>query len=143
MALLFSYGSNHPGQLAQRLGHDVEGRGAYAPGWQRAFRGWSTKWEGGTATLVKKRGGVTYGYVTDLPARDFAVLDRFEGLGVHYERALIDVFVGDDRRKSRAIAYLSLSKDFNPPSEAYLRAIVKTVSPFWQGANSTVDFPIR
>ena len=64
--LLFSYGSNSPKQLAERLGHPVEGRAAYAEGWMRVFRGYSERWQGAVASLLPSRGQKTYGYVAEV-----------------------------------------------------------------------------
>jgi len=145
--LLFSYGSNHPKQLAERLGHPIVGRGAYIEGWQRVFRGWSDRWDGGVASLEKKGGttAVTYGYVADVSPADLDRLDRFEGVGNgKYKRMGVTVRVPEDYATHTlpAVVYVSTSRTFNAPSPLYLKAVAKTVGTFWRGAKPE-DFPIR
>jgi hypothetical protein len=53
---LFSYGSNHPDQLADRLERVVRGYGASLHGYRRVFRGHSQLWGGGVASLRKASG---------------------------------------------------------------------------------------
>lgn len=105
--------------------------------WQRAFRGFSRKWNGGVATLIPKRGSRTYGYVTYVSESDLAILDRFEGVASgNYSRKKLVTNEGP------AIAYLSNSKDFNKPTSAYLKAVTLTVGSFWDNVKLE-DFPIR
>lgn len=147
---LFCYGSNSTRQLEARLGIPGGSRGqvqgAYAPDYQRVFRGMSSTWGGGTASLQKKKGAATYGLLVELSARDLDVLDRYEGVhsGV-YKRQKLLVYT-QDGEPVEAIAYVSLRKDFNPPTKEYLAAVVKTISRFWEGENGPVtakDIPIR
>lgn len=147
---LFCYGSNSTRQLEDRLGIPGGSRGsvqgAYAPDYQRVFRGMSRTWGGGTASLKKKKGATTYGLVVELSPRDLKVLDRYEGVhsGV-YKRQKMIVYT-QEGEPVEAIAYVSLKKDFNPPTEEYLDAVARTISRFWEGENGPVtadDIPIR
>jgi len=147
---LFCYGSNNTAQLEDRLGIPGGSRGvvqgAYAPDYQRVFRGMSRNWGGGTASLKKKKGATTYGLVVELLPQDLDKLDRYEGVrsGV-YKRQKIPVYTQDDEQLE-AIAYVSLKKEFNPPTEEYLEAVADTISMFWEGSNGPVtadDIPIR
>ena len=147
---LFCYGSNNTAQLEDRLGIPGGSRGvvqgAYAPDYQRVFRGMSRNWGGGTASLKKKKGATTYGLVVELRPQDLDKLDRYEGVrsGV-YKRQKITVYTQDDEQLE-AIAYVSLKKEFNPPTEEYLEAVADTISMFWEGSNGPVtadDIPIR
>jgi len=132
--LLFSYGSNHPAQMAERLGHDVATVGAYAPGYVRAFRGFSSRWGGGVATLVKQRGGVVYGLVAPVTKEDLARMDRFEGVASgNYKRMKLPVVL-QTGEKAQAIAYVATSKEFNEPSREYLEAVARTVRTHWSGS---------
>ena len=145
MPLLFCYGSNHPGQLAERLGHETKNTGAYAPGWGRVFRGWSSRWGGGVASLVRIKDVTTYGYVAAVTASDLDAMDVYEGEATgHYERATVDVVVGSAKKK--AIAYLATVRDKHKPSKEYLAAVAKTIGAFWEGADGPVrpsDITIR
>lgn len=144
--LLFSYGSNNPRQLAERLGHPVEGQAAYADGWMRVFRGFSERWQGSVASLVKARGKKTYGFVTEVSPHDLSVLDGYEGS--RYTRTEI-VVTKMDGGKVKAIAYLRDPREpFRlPPSRRYLEAVVSTISAFWSGGDGRTvtvdDIPIR
>jgi len=147
MAWLFSYGSNSPPRLAERLGReDFAVAAAWAPGQQRAFRGHSRTWGGGVATLVPVRGATTYGYVADVTAADLRALDRYEGVAAGcYRRKTITVETHGGPRK--AIAYVHTSSEFGAPTRAYLDAVARTIASFWAGAGSkpvtAKDIPIR
>jgi cation transport regulator ChaC len=142
---LFSYGSNSPRQLAERLGHAVKGRAAFVEGHLRAFRGWSNRWEGGVATLIPGR-GKTFGYIAEVTPDDLAILDRYEGVATgNYRRANMQVTTNDGE-KVQAIAYLASSTEKNAPSRAYKRAVAETIGAFWEGENGPVteaDITVR
>jgi hypothetical protein len=145
---LFSYGSNHPGQLAQRLGHPVMTLSAIVKGYQRVFRGSSRTWGGGgVASLLKRPGGLTFGLAIVVSPRDLEVLDRYEGVPYAYRRQKLQVLIGDAQTPSRGLAYIAESPTFNAPSRAYLEAVAKTVSTHWAHDDGTPidpeDFPIR
>ena len=146
-SFLFSYGSNNPKQLSDRLEYWVRGaQGAYADGWQRVFRGYSRNWGGGVASLLRKSGSTTYGYVAPVTAEDLDLLDRYEGVrSGNYKRQQITVTTADGE-EIRAVAYISRSREFNEPTKAYLRATAKTIGQFWSGSGGPVkvsDIPIR
>ena len=142
---LFSYGSNSPRQLAERLGHAVKGRAAFVEGHLRAFRGWSNRWEGGVATLIPGR-GKTFGYIAEVTPDDLAILDRYEGVATgNYRRANMQVTTNDGE-KVQAIAYLASSTEKNAPSRAYKRAVAETIGAFWEGSSGPVtedDITVR
>jgi len=146
---LFCYGSNNPQQLADRLGRrNVTSHAAYLEGYERVFRGFSRNWGGGTASLRRKDGAVTFGYVAKVSPRDLDALDRFEGVGLGiYKRSMLEVIVPDlTARQHFAVGYVSRKREFNPPTWDYLEAVADTISAFWQGENGPVtvdDIPIR
>ncbi len=132
--LLFSYGSNNPRQLTERIGATDGMVGAYASGHKRVFRGWSTRWGGGVASLVKDANRPAYGYAAEITTKQLSQMDRFEGVGLgKYDRKEIDVIIPDlsEDETYRAIAYVSTSHEFNQPSQDYLEAVAKTISAFW------------
>lgn len=131
---LFSYGSNSPEQLAERLGHDVDTQGAYVQNYARAFRGWSRRWGGGVATLIPKGGVTTFGHVTDVSAADLAVLDAREGVPTSYRREYISVVL-QNGRPAKAWVYLSNNTTFYEPSRPYLEAVAQTIASHWTGSN--------
>jgi len=135
VTLLFSYGSNHPAQIAERLGHAVETAGAYAPGYARFFRGFSQRWGGGVATLRKKPDGVVFGLVATVTAADLDRMDRFEGVASgNYERTKVRVTLAGGGKKD-AVAYVSTSKEFNPPTREYLEAVARTIGTHWSSGD--------
>lgn len=133
---LFSYGSNHPTQLANRLGHKPAFmKGAVLDGYVRVFRGFSTTWQGGVASLEKKRGGQVFGYVSSVSQEDLKTLDRYEGVALgRYKRTNVTVTTVEEE-ELRAVAYVSLSEDFNQPSQSYLEAVAKTIAAFWKNTS--------
>jgi len=153
MPLVFSYGSNNPKQLSERIGRRIKGTGAYLPKFGRVFRGWSNNWGGGVASVVPDSSRNVYGYVADVDADELYYLDRKEGVLMRrpkYERISKMVMVrqpnGSYKRK-RAQIYVSLSDEFNPPTRAYLNATAKTIDQFWRGRGDSRityrDIPIR
>ena len=148
MPLLFSYGSNHPAQLSERLDHPVVPIAAYLPGWGRVFRGHSQRWGGAVATLERDATRTAFGLVISVSPADLAALDVAEGVALGlYRRAKVTVRVlGGDRREEdrQAVTYLrarSPSEDpLGVPSAAYREAVARTVGTFWSNADGS---PVR
>ena len=134
---LFCYGSNNPGQLSERLGHMVKVYPAYIEGYQRAYRGYSNKWDGGVATIIKMSGHSVYGLAAEVDDSDIKRMDVYEGYPTSYSRKKMKGYV--DGVKKEMIVYIANMKDWNAPSPAYLKAIHKTVSTFWE-VDSFKDF---
>lgn len=146
--LLFSYGSNGPDQLQERLGCRVDGEPAHLPGWMRVFRGHSTRWNGGVATLERDPERVVYGWVCEVDREDLATLDRYEGVaqGV-YHRVSLSVLVrrGPRDERVRAVAYVrARPAQEDPqasPSRAYRAAVARMVGAFWSNPDGSVVRP--
>jgi len=137
---LFNYGSNHPEQLEERLGHPVEGvTAAYLPNYELCFLGYSYNWEGGVAGLKEKRGAEACGYVAKVNKDDLVILDGFEGVaGGYYYREAVSVMKARNNgfKKVDAIVYLPGPKrldadEHHYPSDDYLDAVKKTIFTFW------------
>lgn len=127
---LFSYGSNHPDQLTTRVGPVDEMVAAYASGYRRVFRGWSERWQGGVATLIKAK-HTTFGYIARVTTAQLREMDRYEGVASgKYKRASVTVNTAEHGRV-KAVVYLATSKTKSEPSRAYLEAVAKTVGAFW------------
>lgn len=137
--LLFSYGSNHPEQLARRLGRPIQTYPALADGWARVFRGMSRTWGGGVASLERKAGAVTYGLVVPVDEEDLRILDRYEGVPRSYRRKTVDVEAMG--QPERAVAYIATSREFNPPTREYLEAVARTISTHWTGHDGSRVVP--
>lgn len=144
MALLFSYGSNNPTQLGERLGRPISGRAAFLEGYGRVFRAWSQRWNGGVASLEEDPSRTTYGYVEKVTEDELKILDGWEK---GYQRTPFQVQVarGDGWETKTAIAYVCLSKTYNKPSQQYLEAIVKTINAFWSDDHEITvdDIPLK
>jgi hypothetical protein len=139
MPLLFSYGSNNPTQLGERLGRPIGGKAAFLEGYGRVFRAWSKRWNGGVASLEEDSSRKTYGYVERVTEEELKILDGWEK---GYQRIPFQVHVakGDGWETKTAIAYVCLSKTYNKPSRQYLEAIIKTINAFWSDDHEiTVD----
>lgn len=142
---LFSYGSNHPEQLAERLGRDVETYPAFLPKHVRVFRGHSRTWNSAVASIEKGQ-GVVYGLAIEVDEYDLELLDRFEGVhNGNYERYTAMGNVDGDKKK--LVMYRSLSEKPGKPSRKYLEACARTIGAHWTGAGGRVpkwsDITIR
>jgi gamma-glutamylcyclotransferase (GGCT)/AIG2-like uncharacterized protein YtfP len=140
MALLFSYGSNYPAQLAEHLGRGVETWRAYAPGYERVFRGFSTRWGGGVASLLPNPNAETLGHVTRVSADDLRILDAREEVPSAYFRTEIPVVLAQG--PTEAWTYIARSQTFYAPTKRYLEAVAETANAHW-GPVSWRNIPIR
>lgn len=132
--LLFCYGSNNPEQLVRRIGEVASMKRAFAPLHKRVFCGWSSRWEGGVASLEKSRERPAYGFVAEVTESQLKRMDAYEGVGGgSYLRVTIPVIVEDEAEM--AVAYIA-SPDMMAlhcePSPEYLHAIAVTVGTFWK-----------
>ena len=134
MPYLFSYGSNSPRQLSERLGRPVTGERASVADYRRVFRGHSQRWGGGVASLERSAQDRVYGYVERVSDAELNALDRFEGVGLgKYKRIKVPAQMGSQRRD--AVAYVSTSTTFTQPTRAYLEAVAETIGAFWTGSS--------
>ena len=138
--LLFSFGSNNPNQLAERLGvskSSLNAKAAFLEDHWRVFRGHSNNWGGATASFVKKPGYNVYGYVAELTEDQLDLLDRYEGALMSppkYKRTNVKVYVRDedgDYFEKKAVAYKSTSRTRGLATTEYKKAVAKTISTFW------------
>lgn len=129
---VFSFGSNHPAQLAERLGHTVRTYPALLPDHWRVFRGWSERWNGGVASIVKQRGEAVYGLAFLASEHDLAILDRYEGVarGAYKRYSARGIVSGVPEK---LVMYKALSVTRAEPSIDYLEAVAKTVGVHWVG----------
>jgi hypothetical protein len=135
--LYFGYASNlDPVQMRERApSHRVIGL-AELRDHRLIFPRFSTRWNGGSASLQPTHGGSVWGVVFDVDDTDLANLDRMEGFqGVgdqHNEYDRIDVFVelvraddGSVPRRLRATTFVARPENPQPPSRRYLDAILR------------------
>ncbi len=153
---LFSYGSNNPTQLSERLNKNIDVIiPAYYPNHKLAFGSTSKKWLGGVATMIPSQSlksftnntnntniikknlkfkNNVFGYLTNVSNTDLKILDKFEAVGIgKYMRKIIKVKTIDGDT-IQAYAYFltpEYIKWVEKPSDEYLRAIFKTQYMFW------------
>jgi len=140
---LFCYGSNNQDQLTVRCRERIPPlEPAFLLDHKRVFRGWSERWQGGVASLLRSPGSIVYGGIAEVPDACMERLDGYEGVNVgKYVRKTITV-LNVDEEPIECQVYVSTSKDFNAPSEDYLEAVVKTVGKLWSsdsGGDITID----
>jgi hypothetical protein len=148
---LFSYGSNNPKQLEERLNKKITTIiPAYYPNHILAFGSTSKNWLGGVATMIPSRNNSNrnnsnssnltikdnvFGYLTLLSKDDLVRLDVFEAVKIgKYIRKQIKVKKLDNTT-ILAYAYFLTPRFIEwkgSPSQAYLEAIYKTQSIFWK-----------
>lgn len=115
------------------------------PGYRRTFRGYSRKWGGGVATLVKAPRDTVFGWLANVTAQDLRLLDGYEGVPTSYVRKQVTALDEDDNPVV-AVAYVAVSRTFHEPSRAYLEACAETIGSFWtSGVNHITwkDFEVR
>ena len=154
---VFCYGSNGTKQLQERVCNStLVSYSAYVEGYRRIFAGYSTKWEGGVASIVNtnQSDDVCRGSVVFLSEQELKLLDHFEGISASGDPFSIDPSVNVYRRSwvsllstdslllslrgqsssttIRAIAYIRNDDEWGSyPREAYLTACHRNISPFW------------
>jgi gamma-glutamylcyclotransferase (GGCT)/AIG2-like uncharacterized protein YtfP len=123
MSVVFAYGSNLDlRQMAARCPRARSVGRAFVQGYRLGFAGWSHRWGGAVATLVRARGHRVPGALYEVDRHDLAALDRFEGCPGVYERRR--VFVTTSRGGRRwAEAYVLRGGPMGRPSFDYLVAL--------------------
>ena len=120
---LFCYGSNGTKQLTERVEAEpgeIVAEPAYLKGYTRIFAGYSSRWDGGVASVHPHNRSRVYGAVVKLTKAQLRILDQWEG---GYVRKTINVNVSRNKTEP-CYVYIKKNYDFvHPPSEAYLKAI--------------------
>jgi hypothetical protein len=121
---VFSYGSNSISQLKGRLENfNLISYPAYVYGYKRIFCGYSNNWNGGVASLIKKKYIKTYGIVVYLDKNELSKLDSYE---INYvkEEIICNIMINNNYIEYKCITYISKNnKWISLPSEQYLIAI--------------------
>lgn len=162
---VFCYGSNGTTQLQERVCNStLVSYGAFVEGYRRIFAGYSSKWDGGVASIIctGQSDDTCRGSVVLLSQQELHLLDQFEGITADpfsidplvnvYRRTWINVNSADQSLLDlmglavpvtmKAIAYIRNDDDWvSYPSESYLLACHRNISPFWpdlDGSNSVL-----
>jgi len=119
----FAYGSNlHVPQMESRCPDCAVLQPAVLMDWRLAFRGHSTRWGGGSATIEAAPGAQVAGLLYRLSRADVRKLDGFEGVPKVYEHLDIAVAARDG---TRHVAYTYRRREGRPaaPSLLYFHQI--------------------
>ncbi len=88
------------------------------------FGGFSSRWGGAVASVVRARGQVVEGVLYALSAADLGALDAFEGTPWVYERVTCLVTTeGGARRRAFVYALRALGPSPRPPAPHYLAVV--------------------
>jgi gamma-glutamylcyclotransferase len=110
--LYFAYGSNlDEKQMRERCPGARRHARATLPGHALAFGGFSHRWGGAVASVIRKRGHEVEGLLYAIPTPEVALLDRFEGSPYAYQR--VTRIVVDERANRRCVqVYMQPEEDF-------------------------------
>jgi|SRR5882724_6383617 len=112
--LYFAYGSNlDDGQMRARCASARPVARAVLPNYALAFGGFSHRWGGAVASVLRAQGARVEGLLYELDGVDLRVLDRYEGHPFAYER-VIKLVRDEHGRRRRAAVYLQPERDFEP-----------------------------
>lgn len=147
---VFCYGSNSTKQLRERVLNDsLQSFRCYLPRYRRIYCGYSNRWNGGAASIMKldTDSEVCYGTIVYLTETEQQRLDRFEGIDEGndpyssdstvnvYRREWVEIVSVDDEGSKttlKALAYVKNDHDWKAyPSDAYLLACYNNIIPFW------------
>jgi gamma-glutamylcyclotransferase (GGCT)/AIG2-like uncharacterized protein YtfP len=128
----FAFGSNlDQRQMRARCPSAALVGPATLPRHSLAFGGFSRRWGGGVASVVRDRRGCVEGVLYTLSLEDLTRLDAFEGHPFYYERVTRYV-VDEHGRRRRAQVYVLdpiVARPF-PPSVEYLHVIARAYRRF-------------
>lgn len=112
--LYFAYGSNLDGdQMRSRCTSAQAVARAVLPNYALTFGGFSHRWDGAVASVVRTRGARVEGLLYRLEDADLRELDRFEGHPFAYER-VVKMVRDEYGRKRRATIYVQPEDGFEP-----------------------------
>lgn len=123
--LYFAYGSNlDDAQMRERCADARVVGLVKLPNYALVFGGFSHRWGGAVASVVRARGACVQGLLYELGNVDLRALDRFEGHPFAYERVIR--WVRDDSgRRRRVMTYLQPEDGFEAwtPPLGYLSVL--------------------
>ena len=123
--LYFAYGSNlDDEQMRSRCASAQPVARAVLPNYALAFGGFSHRWDGAVASVVRARGARVEGLLYRLDDADLRALDRFEGHPFAYER-VVKLVLDEHGQRRRATTYLQPEDGFEPwaPQPGYFRVL--------------------
>lgn len=126
MPLYFAYGSNMKhSQMRDRCGEGWRFlKRAYLPGYKLVFDGYSEKWKGAVANVVRSEGEMVWGGLFEVTEECIRELDKREGHPEYYKRQELQVF-DDDGNCHTAYVYLREPQKQGKPSQGYLDTLLQ------------------
>jgi gamma-glutamylcyclotransferase (GGCT)/AIG2-like uncharacterized protein YtfP len=123
---MFIYGSNNKDQLSKRINNNnLTYIPAYLPDHIRIFAGYSKKWDGGVATIYRKKNKKVFGAVVKINIQEIKKLDKYEK---GYIKENVKVIL-NDKREIDAFTYKKIDYLYDkPPSTEYINAIRKMLN---------------
>ena len=168
---VFSFGSNGVAQLRERCGNPaITARRAEMREAARVFGGWSTRWDGAVASVVRKKHTRVRGSVSYLTQAELKKLDVFElghgdaddpydaAAGVYRRQdatvliddpaasgeALAVLEKGNPRTPLSAVLYVKNEAEWEgPPSAAYVEACRRNLAEIWPEAIVGEELVVR
>lgn len=125
--LYFAYGSNlDEAQMRERCPGALRDLRATLPGHELTFAGFSHRWRGAVASVVRARGRAVAGLLYRIPRAHVMRLDRFEGSPFAYERHT-RIVVDERGHRRRAQLYVQPEHDLVrwAPSAEYFATILR------------------
>lgn len=123
--IYFAYGSNLDDvQMRTRCASARALGRAVLPNHALTFGGFSHRWNGAVASVVRARGARVEGLLYSLDVADVQTLDRFEGHPFAYERVVREV-IDEQSRRRRVATYVQPEDGLEPwsPPRGYFEAI--------------------
>ncbi len=109
---IFAYGSNLDGkQMRERCPSAKREARATLPGHALTFGGFSHRWGGAVASVLRRAQHSVSGLLYSITVADVALLDRFEGSPFAYQR-VTRVVVDERGNRRRAQLYVQPEEDF-------------------------------
>jgi gamma-glutamylcyclotransferase (GGCT)/AIG2-like uncharacterized protein YtfP len=110
--LYFAYGSNlDDDQMRSRCANARIVSRAMLPNHVLAFGGFSQRWGGAVASVVRAKGEHVEGLLYELDGVDLRTLDRFEGHPFAYER-VVKMVLDESGQRRRAMTFLQPEDSF-------------------------------
>jgi cation transport regulator ChaC len=138
---VLAYGSNLDlAQMLARCPSAVPACRATLADHALVFGGYSYRWGGGVASLVRARGARVVGVVFRIAQRDVERLDGYEGVPQAYERA--GRWVVDEHGKRRRVhVYLQPERGFRPgpPARSYFMVLWKAYGLWGLDRKALID----
>ena len=140
MPLYFAYGSNvNAAQMRRRCPSSAVVAIARLRGWRLTFAGWSKRWQGGVATLERKKGSEVVGVLYRVSETDLEKLDRYEGAPFFYRRRRVRVQVDGSGEVVEAITYVLRGHERALPAAEYVRTIAEGYRFFGLGLKPLIE----